>query len=451
MKPFFTLLLFLAGLFALLTGVRETLAQAERLVSGVQPEHPEVAEGVDAALRGENKTAEKLFADAMKKHPEGRPGGIDAAMAFTDPSFENRGFGKLRFWLEKTAEDFPDDPEAFLLLADIALTENRCLESTMLAKHSLELLARYAVNPERRHSLQLYGEKTLALNAENQKRWQAAAAQWKRLNELDPTNAENLYRCGLVHFRLGEKEQAIKMLNEARQKDPALLPAEVLLAQLSENEGKTEEAVKLLDEAVQKNGNLTAVLSAAADLELHWNHLDKAKTYAEKARKLDPKSADAAALLGTLALYAGDYAKAEEEFTNALAASPNDWRAMNGLPLALCEQDEERQRRRALTIAKMNAQNHPLGVELQATLAWVLFRVSFGRADEAEKILMRLFDAGELPPSGAYCLAEIFAKQDRKEEAVLFLQNALGRKGNFPKRTAAETLLKTLQTPAKDK
>ncbi|MDR2114985.1 MAG: hypothetical protein LBP87_01240, partial [Planctomycetaceae bacterium] len=52
--------------------------QEERLYSGVLPQNPEIFEGVQAAMKGENEVAEKLFTEAMKKQPGSRPGGVNA-------------------------------------------------------------------------------------------------------------------------------------------------------------------------------------------------------------------------------------------------------------------------------------------------------------------------------------------------------------------------------------
>ncbi|MDR1963112.1 MAG: tetratricopeptide repeat protein [Planctomycetaceae bacterium] len=416
--------------------------QEGRLFSGIPPQNQEVFEGVRAAMKGENEVAERFFAEAMKKQPGSRPGGVDAAMTFIDPSSEFKFFDKMRFWLEKTAEDFPDDPEAFLLLADIAHSEARSLECSMLTRHALSLVEKFHVNPQRQHSLRLYGEKLLANVAEQRQRWDEAARQLTRLHELEPENAEHLYRLGLTLFRLGQKDEAVKRLSEAEAKDHKLLPALILLAQLSEQIGKVDEAAQYLAEAVEKNGDNPRVLVAAADLELIWNHLDKVKMFAEKAHQLDPYSSDAVITLGIVDLYAGDYEKAEEKFMKITELQPNNSEAMTGLALALCEQNDARQLRRAFGVAKRNVDQNPSSIDAQTTLAWVL--VQANSLGEAEKILMRYFDANELNSSGAYYLAVVFSKQNRKEEAMLFLQTALATNVNFPKRTAAEKLLKTL-------
>jgi tetratricopeptide (TPR) repeat protein len=427
--------------------IPQLFGQGGRLISGVPPEFPEVFDGVQAALKNENETAAKLFAEAVKKYPGSRPGGIDAAMAFSDPSFEFQFFGKMRFWLEKTAEDYPDDPEAFLLLADIALSENRYLECSMLADRALGSVGKLGGNPKRQLSLQIYVEKLRADVAENRERWEEAAKQLKKLSELEPEDAEHLYRLGLTQFRLGQKKEAIKTLSDAEKQNSKLLPALIVLARLSDQLGKMDEATNYLDEAVEKNGEDPRVLVAAADLELAWNRLDKVKEFAEKARKLDPNLPMAVMTLGIVDLYAGDFEKAEEKFMKITIANPNDSKAMIGLALALCEQNDAGQLRRAFIVAQQNAEQNPSSVDAQTTLAWVLVKAeSF---DKAEKILMRYFNANELNSPGAYYLAEIFSKQNRKEEAILFLKTALASNVNFPKRTAAENLLKSLtETPA---
>ncbi|MDR2440866.1 MAG: tetratricopeptide repeat protein [Planctomycetaceae bacterium] len=433
---------FIFLIFSVNTMIPQLLSQEGRLYSGVLPSNPEVFEGVQAAMNGDNEIAEKYFTEAMKKLPGSRPGGVNAAMAFLDPSLEFKFFDKMRFWLEKTAEDFPEDPEAFLLLADIALSETRYLESSMLSKHALGLVEKFSINPQRQQSLRIYGEKLLADIAEQRKRWNEAVKQLVKLHELEPENARHLYRLGLVRFRLGQKDEAIKILSQAESLDNKLLPALILLAQLSEQLGKNDEAAQYLTEAIEKNGDNPQVLIAAADLELIWNHLDKVKMFAEKAHQLDPNLSDAIIILGIVDLYAEDYKKAEEKFMQITEAQPNNSEAMIGLSLALCEQNDVHQLRRAFTVAKRNADQNPYSVDAQTTLAWVLIQAN--SLDEAEKILMRYFNANELNSPGAYYLAVVFSKQNRKEEAVLFLKTALAENVNFPKRNAAEKLLKSL-------
>ncbi|MDR0335667.1 MAG: tetratricopeptide repeat protein [Planctomycetaceae bacterium] len=420
----------------------QAFGQGGQLYSEVLPQNPDVFEGVQAAVRGDNTVADKYFAEAMEKKPGSRPGGVDAAMAFLDPSLELKFFDKSRFWLEKTAEDFPEDPEAFLLLADIALSESRYLECSMLSKHALGLAEKFSVNPQRQHSLQIYGEKLLADTAERRKNWNEAVRQLTKLHELEPENAEYLYRLGLVRFRLGQKDEAVQILSQAESQNNKLLPALILLAQLSEQLGNNDEAAQYLAKAIEKDGDNPRVLIAAADLELIWNHLDKVKMFAEKAHQLDPNSSDAVITLGIVDLYAGDYEKAEEKFTKITEVQPNNSEAMIGLALALCEQNDARQLRRAFTVAKRNADQNPYSIDAQTTLAWVL--VQANSLNEAEKILMRYFNTNELNSLGAYYLAVIFSRQNRKDEAILFLKTSLAANINFPKRVAAEKLLKTL-------
>lgn len=412
-------------------------------MSGVPPEHPEVVEGIRAALKGENEKADKFFAEAMEKNPGSRPGGIDAAMAFMDEKYDFQFYGKMRAWLERTAEDYPDDPEAYFLLADIAQFQNRYFECKLLTDHGLAMVEKLDVNKPRQLSLRIYGENVLAKLAEQQERWAVAEEHYRKLIELEPDNAEHLYKLGIVQFRLGRQEEALKSLAAAEAKNSRLLPPGIVLAQLSDSEGKTDEAVKFLDEVLKTHGKDVRVLCAAADLELKWNHLDKARVLAEKARKIDLSAVDPLLTLGILDLYDGNFTEAESKFMTIIESLPEDSRAMAGLALALAEQNEPRQLRRAFSIAKENVDKNPNSVDAQTTLAWVLIRAD--SLDEAEKILLRHFDAQELNSPGAYYYAVLMVKQNRKDEAKKFLRAALETQTNFPKRIAAKQLLQALE------
>ena len=417
-------------------------AAQEPLVSAEPPQNPEVAKGVEAALAGDVADAEKLFAAATAKRPGSRPGGIDAAMAFADPTFEQHHFGKLRFWLEKTTDDYPNDPEAFLLIGDIALSDGRLLETKMLADHAATLVEKFDADSDRKKSLQIYADRLLASVAEQKKNWNEARNRFTKLCELEPTSGEHPYRLGLVLFRLGLKDDAVKSLTVAASKDADILPPLIVLAQLSETEGKTDEAVKLLAEALETDGENPKALTAAADLELHWNHLPKVRELADKAHQLDPTNVAPRLTLGIVDLYDEKYGDAEEKFSAIASSLPEHESALIGLSLALSEQSDVNQLRRAYGYARANADRHPESVSAQTTLAWVLIKANY--PDEAEKILTRLFDVGDLNSAGAYYLAVVYSQRNREDEAILFLKNALETKVNFPKRAAAESLLKSL-------
>ncbi|GHT26718.1 hypothetical protein FACS18942_04690 [Planctomycetales bacterium] len=422
-------------------------AQESTLLNLVVPKNPEINSGVNAALNGENKTAEQHFQKARLNEPGSRPGGIEAASAFADSKNGKQDFSKMRFWLEKTAEDFPKDPEAFLLLADIAFSENRLVESSLLTEHAAGFIESGDAAKERLKNLTLQAENLKADIAETREKWEDALRSLQLLHQLEPENGTYLYRLGIVYFRSGNRSEAEKLLNAAAAKDSHILPALVVLAQLSEYDGKRDEAKKLLNEAfqsetLQKNGEEQRVLIAAADLALLWGQLDNAKKYAEKAKQLAPETVDADIPLGIIALYESDYASAEERFSAVNRSFPENSRALAGLALSLCEQDDKQKLRRAFFIAKKGTELYPDSVDAQTTFAWVLFRAD--ALDEAEKILRRLFENGELNSPGGYYLAEVHLKQNRKDEAMIFLKSALESDVSFPKRAAAEALMKKI-------
>ena len=434
----------LFGTFFVVFAFAVSVSAQGPLVSAEPPPHPEISKGVEAALKGDVEDAEKFFAEAVAKTPGSRPGGIDAAMAFADPTFEQHHFGKLRFWLEKTTDDYPNDPEAFLLLGDIALSEGRLLETKMIAEHATKLVEKLDADPARKKSLRIYVESLLAGVFEQKRNWNEALNRFTILCELEPTSGNHSYRLGLVLYRLGRKDDAVKSLTEAASKDANILPPLIVLAQLSETEGKTDEAVKLLAESLEKDGENPRVLAAAADLELRWNHLPQVRELSEKAHKIDPTAVAPRLTLGIVDLYDGKFEEAEEKFSQLASASPEDISSLIGLSLALCEQTDVNQLRRAYGYAKANADRNPESVDAQTTLAWVLIKANY--LEEAEKILTRLFDVGDLNSPGAYYLAVVYTQQNRLDEAILFLKHALATKVNFPKRATAEALLKKLSS-----
>ncbi|MGL4593350.1 MAG: tetratricopeptide repeat protein [Thermoguttaceae bacterium] len=417
------------------------LGQSNQLIQATPPNNPLLLEGIRAALRGENDEAARLFAEANQNGI--RPGGIDAALAFTDPSFEYSAFRKLRFWLEKTAEDYPNDPEAFLLLAKIALDEERYFESTMLVDRAIPLIENYHSNALRQIEMSIEAAHIRAKISEQKEQWQETVVRLQELIRLEPNNAQNWCRLGLAQFRLGETEAAIQSLNMANQKDANILPASVLLAQFSEYNGNRELAERFLKEAMEMQSDNPQVLLAAADLELRWNRIDEAQKNIIKAQTMLPDSPEVEAFLGLLDLYKNEYENAEKHFTAALQLNPEQYRSIIGLALSLSEQNDAAQLRRALTILRSHLSRNPNSVDAKTTLAWILMKMD--QVEESEKLLLRLFDANELNSAGGYTLASIYSRQNRKKEAILFLKSILESSTNFPKRIEAEKLLKELE------
>jgi len=110
-------------------------------------------------------------------------------------------------------------------------------------------------------------------------------------------------------------------------------------------------------------------------------------------------------LRGIIALYDKDYATAEKFFNVILTESPSNFAATNNLALALCEQDEAKQKK-AVEFAQVNidrfGNQQPM---VFSTAAWVMHKM--GRYQEAANLLQRHLQMtnGNMSSDTAYYLA----------------------------------------------
>lgn len=353
--------------------------------------------------------------------------------------------------LERAVTNNPDDPEPFLLLADIAFAEGRLTESGMLYGQAIQTADKYSENPRRKKELQGRGHAGIAAVHEARKQWKTALPHLEAWAKLDPDNSAPHIRLGRTLFELGQRKEAYSELQAAAKADPKSRPAEFLLATLYYN-AKDPQAEKWIKAGLARNKGFAAQ-SAAAQLYLQMNQPKQALPYAEAAVKLDPKDVDANFVRGLVARLLKDYETAEKYFERAHLLSPSNFQAINQLTLTLVEQDNEEDRKRAYEFAEWlarQAARTPQANEATGTLGWVQYRT--GRTAEGERTLTSLAAAGGFANADtAYFVANVLKDQGRTADALKVLELALQGDRAFGYRDEAEALRKKLKaqdTPA---
>jgi len=182
---------------------------------------------------------------------------------------------------------------------------------------------------------------------------------------------------------------------------------------------------------------------AAAVHAMMSGQLARGRELASQALKIYPDSLEAEILLGVCAFGQKDYRTAEQCFQAANQQAANNFPASNNLALALCEQNDEAKRRRALQYAEKNARQYPWNTEAASTYGWVLYKL--GRLDDAEKVLLALPTA-DMSGDTAYYVARVSVDRGRKHEAQRLLEAALKKKVFFCMRPDADSLLAQLDS-----
>ena len=426
----------------------QTAQDDETAEGGVPGASPEAEAAVDAYLAGNPDLAYRLLKELYDANPDSDPPGVMLALLYSN----NERFLEMRRELEKTAEDYPGDPEAFLQLAGIDVREGRYLEAALLLERADKLNVEYAARFPESTRIDYLREEALnvrALLAERRERYDEAAELTQKVVDANPKNVQARWNLGYLAVKRNRLDDAEKAFDEAAALDERLWPGWLQTATTLDAEDRLDEAF----ERLQAQGALieTAARRERAQLArlyLRWNKLDEAAALVGELEAEGKNDFDGWALRGWVALYAGGYAVAEDAFRRATFVDGTSFEASNGLALALLDQRNKEKLAQARAIAAKNYRTYPDSQDAAATYAWTLFLS--GAAREADAIFGPMLDSGEFSPTVAYYLAEIANVREDKSLALTLLDLALRQKGNFPKRAAAVELRKIIAPEKKE-
>jgi tetratricopeptide (TPR) repeat protein len=349
--------------------------------------------------------------------------------------------------LEQTSVKFPNDPEPYLMLADLAFQDRRVTDSAVLFDRATELTASFDENLKRKRDFEIRCNAGTAAVAEARRQWESAQKHLATWIGLDPDNAGAHFRMGNVLFHLGKEQEALAQFQEARKLDAKALQPELALARLYDEDRKKDVAKKWIESALKAAPQDSAVLLAAAQWYLGQNDLKTAQSIAEKVLTTDPKSLDGKIVRGVVARVARDYPTAEKFFNDAHLQSPGNFPASNSLALVLIESDDKESQQRAVEMAEANVaryrENSPQQVNALTTLSWIYYKL--GRREDAEKILDQIARNNALTSDGAYYAAKLLADRGEKDRAKKILEEVLTNEAVFATRSDAKDLLETLK------
>lgn len=345
--------------------------------------------------------------------------------------------------LEAAAHENSDDPEAFLLLGEIAFKRGELMAAELLLDKAEVVLAAYKANPTRQKNLasKLLNTKNALYSARGD--WDKAQNVLAQIQKVTGDSAELSQRIAYTFFQKKDDESARKWLEHSQQlAGEKGAPASAVMAQYYIARGDVEKAKENLALAEKSNPKSVYVLSLATNLALIDNNLDLAWTNAQKLLSEQPDNPQILKTYANVAMYRNDYANAEQAFQKATIAAPADVEAQNGLALALCEQQDPEKKKRALQYAVANIQKQNNNREFLVTYGWCLHQN--GQKEEAMKVFQQAAADGRMSQAGAYYQAVIMMELGKKENAQKLLEAALASKKLFSTRSQAKALLKQI-------
>ena len=419
------------------------------------PEFPEIKEAVDLFQQRKFDEALKLLDKAVKKGPDLPPAQVimyQLFLAAQQPA-------AARLSLERAVMLEPADPEAFVILGNIAMQDRRVTDSELLYAKAKDLLPGFKSSQKRKDILEKQTTSGLANVAEAREQWALAQSYLETLLKLDPKDAFAMQRLARALFQQTDAPAALKKLREAKAADPkSVLTPEAALGGFYEQYGDHKNATVWMDKALAAAPDDLRTVLVYAGWALETGGIDAAEARAEKAVALDPQSLEAKIIRGAVALFKKDYKTAVKWFEDAHLQSPSSLPASNNLALALCEVPDSANSKnpdvpslkRALEYAQANYQANSRNAECLSTLGWVFYKAR--DLDRADMALRQAASAGNLSPDTAYYLAQISYDRGRAADAKALLEAVLKTTRPFSMRPEADTLLKKINSePAPSK
>ena len=265
----------------------------------------------------------------------------------------------MRQALELAVRNYPDDPQAYIVFGNLALSDGRFTDAALEFAKAGELMKTFKV-ADRKKILEPATIVGLAKIAESRQKWDEAQKLFEAYLALTPKDVGAMQELANTMFQQQDAAGSLKMLRKAAEFDPKnVLTPEATLALFYERYPDHKNAKTWMGVALQKAPEDLRTRLAATRWDLDTGQVDEAKKDAAKAMQIDPKSNEARMLRGVVELFLKDFKSAEDDFYVILAQLPANFGAKNNLALALCEQKDDVKANRAWTMRRKTRSSTP--------------------------------------------------------------------------------------------
>ena len=278
-----------------------------------------------------------------------------------------------------------------------------------------ELDSALAINPQFVAALRL---KTRVLTDRGELR--AALHTCRRLNAIDPNDAESFLAEALLHSRLGDCTSAISSARNAVSLDKNMLEAHVLLGEQYLRLDDLRLARKHYELACQiKSQDDLCYLLALICLKQH--DTSAAETHLRQAIGINPTNLNASIRLTMLKLAEGDYPEANRVLTDAVIHHPRFPDLHYGLARISLLMGRHDEAYKLMTVA---LELNPDYAEVRREIG---FLCSESNTHEAAHHTECSLDADPDNEQAIINLGYIYSKQGESERAIEVLENAIDR------------------------
>jgi putative PEP-CTERM system TPR-repeat lipoprotein len=259
----------------------------------------------------------------------------------------------------------------------------------------------------------------------------------KKALQLKPDYAEAVYALAGLNVRASQFDEAVKLARQLQALTPQSPAGFVIEGDVLTAQKRYTEAVKAYEKAIAIGGAGPIVVKLHA-AETKAGNPREADAKLQQWLKEHPEDMSVLRYLAAENLKAGRNKLAIEQYEVVLKKLPNDLSSLNNLAY-LYQQEKDP---RALKMAEQAYKLMPDSATISDTLGWIL--VEQGKTKRGLELLQKA--AAKLPKNTEvrYHLAVALAKSGDKAKARKELEMLLASEQAFPRREAAQLLLKQL-------
>jgi len=346
--------------------------------------------------------------------------------------------------LDQAIVNTPEDPEAYVLLADLALKDGQRTVADLGYQKAETLLPGIREFEKRHQALQIRIRAGMSSLAELRGQYAKAEELLKQWDALNPESPVIYGSLGRIYFRqkkYDEAREAFARLTELETNSP---PVEIVMGRLFGETGMKEEAKLEMEKAAEMHPDDARVRMAIVKWAILFGEMETLKSNLEAAEALKPNSVDVGVMTARLRHLEGDLEAAEDAVNAIVLQNPDSFPATNELARVLASSEDEDKRRLALQYARRNYVTYgkaktQTGVDAMITYAWALFQNK--RSADAEVVLRSVPAGSKINAQDTFYSGCIYHDRGQKTAALSALQAALASNSLFPEREACLKLV----------
>ena len=405
-------------------------------VTKVGPRFSDIDEAIQRFQNNDPASAREFLEMAKEKNPELPPTDVTLARMYYGVKKAAAG----RQTLEKVVKEHPEDPEPYLIFAEQALAGGRVTDAASLYQEALRLNKAYEDNQKRKRNMEIRCHRGIAQIAATRQDWPKAKQLIEDWLAIDPDNIAVLQSLAQAKFKTDDFKGAYETFAEIAELDEKIDSAALLMAQLYHQKDDQETAKRFFDRALSDARNSAKTRLAIARWLMDGGDFVKAKSHVDAALMSEPDSVAALLWAGIVARMENKPADAEKHLAKAHLLAPREAEPINQLALLLVEQNDDKQKARALQFASLRSKLFPEDVNAVATMAWVLHRSD--RKAESQRVIAEALKKNLRGASrdSNYFAARLLYDRGNSKGAARVVRAALDARGVFLHRTDAQAL-----------